>query len=190
MKTKNLSVLGAFLCMCAVGFCQEEAYDKFDANADGNLDRTEFDEMYDSGFSSWDFNGDEVINDREFYDRTYQNLDRNQDNQLSQEEWGEGYERMYGDYLDTNKYNQFDANSDGHIDNGEYYDGFRNTDFYSSYDKDGNGSLSQEEINSGVYDRMDQDKDGSINQREYQLYSSYYTTGNSTMNKGNNSGRN
>lgn len=189
MKTKTLIILSAFLLTTTLSFCQVEGYGKFDANADGTLDRTEFDEMNNDGFSNWDSNRDEVINDREFYDRTYRNLDANQDNQLSQDEWGDGYDRMYGDYLDTNKYNQFDANSDGFIDNDEYYEGFRDTDFYNSYDKDGDKSLTREEFNAEVYDRMDQDRDGSLNQKEYQLYSSYYGLGNSRSNRGN-SGRN
>ncbi|WP_300438663.1 hypothetical protein [Christiangramia sp.] len=189
MKTRTLGVLGILLLAATSGICQDENYRNFDANSDGNLDRTEFDEMYNTGFSDWDSNRDEVINDKEFYDSTYRNLDRDQDNRLSQQEWDDGYERMYGDHLDTNKYNQFDADRDGYIDNDEYYEGFKNTDFYSSYDKDNDGNLTREELNSGVYNRMDEDQDGSINQREYQLYSSYYGTENPKMNR-NDSGRN
>ena len=187
MKTRALSILGVFLLTTTIGLSQDQDYKNFDSNTDGTLDRTEFDEMNNDGFSNWDTDGDQAVTDREFYDRTYQNLDRNRDNQLSQEEWDDGYEGIYGDYLDTNQYNQFDANRDGYIDNDEYYEGFRNTDFYSSYDRDRNGSLNQDELNSGVYDRIDEDQDGSINQREYQQYSAYY--GNGTMNR-NSSGMN
>lgn len=175
MKFVKCNLLMA-LCMltATVGFAQVTDFNDWDANRDGMTDRQEFNDSFADSYSAWDMNNDGNIDDREFYETTYTRLDEDGDGNLDQAEWESGYENVYGDYADVDAYDNFDADGDRRVTADEYYDGMAETDFYTSYDTNQDGSIDEDELSTGVFDRMDENRDGSIDQNEYDLRSAYY----------------
>ena len=114
------------------------------------------------------------MDDREFYDTTYDRLDVNDDDYLDATEWDRGYNDLYGSYLGTNDVGQFDTDADGMLDNDEFYEGFRDTDYFNDYDANRDGIVDSDEMNEAVYTNWDANQDNYIDQDEFDRYGDYY----------------
>lgn len=174
MKTLKARIFSIFFFVSALSFAQTTDFNIADANGDGSMDRNEFNDGYDDSFSEWDHNQDGVVDDYEMYETQFNRLDQNGDRNLSIEEWDRGYNNMYGDYLESNDFSHYDADDNDNISSEEFYDSFRNTEFFNSYDINRDGTLDRDEINEGVFSNMDQNQDGTLDKNEYDTYSSYY----------------
>lgn len=174
MKTLTARIFTIFFFVFALSFAQTTNFDTADANEDGSLDQNEFNEAYSDVYSEWDHNQDGVVSDYEFYETQFNRLDQNGDRNLSAQEWNRGYDNVYGDYLESNDFSRYDVDNNDNISSTEFYDGFRDTDFYDSYDINRDGQLDMDEINEGVFNHMDANQDGTLDRNEYDSYSSYY----------------
>lgn len=174
MKNLKLNLVMTFIFISAISFGQVQSYDDFNAAADGTVDQDAFNDMYVDNYDQWDLDGDGEINDRDFYAANYNRLDQNQDGTLTQEEWQEGYDNLYGEYATDMNYEDFDADVDGRLTNDEFYEGFRDTDYYTSYDIDGDGNINTDELSEGVFTNWDDNADGRLDREEFDAYSSYY----------------
>lgn len=174
MKNLKLNLVFALFFVSAISVGQVQSYDDFNAATDGTVDQNSFNEGFTDNYDQWDTDGDGAINDQEFYSTTYNRLDQNQDGTLTEEEWQEGYDNIYGDYAADMSYDQLDADRDGSINEDEFYTGFRDTDYYDSYDADGDGNIDSDELSEGVFTHLDNNADGRLDREEYDTYSSYY----------------
>lgn len=174
MKTLNARIFTIFLFVFALSFAQTTDFNSADANRDGSLDRSEFNDSYYDAFSEWDHNQDGVVSDYELYETQFNRLDQNGDRNLSMEEWDRGYNDIYGDYLESNDFSRYDVDDNDNISSEEFYESFRNTDFFNSYDINRDGVLDRDEINEGVFSNMDKNQDGTLDRNEYDTYSSLY----------------
>jgi|SRR5690606_3437825 len=172
MKTLKSTMLLLSMLVSTAGFSQ--VFGDFDSNQDAVIDRDEFSGIYSSNFSSWDANTDGALDDREFYDTTFNRLDTDMDGNLGDEEWNNGFDNVYGDYLGTRDLDQFDADSDGMISGDEYYEGFSQSDFYSSYDVNRDNSIDADEFNESVFTNWDENGDGTLDDAEFERYRSRY----------------
>ncbi|UJH92398.1 hypothetical protein LZ575_07720 [Antarcticibacterium sp. 1MA-6-2] len=173
MKTINAKLLVLFLFVSSVTYAQVD-YNDYDANRDGGIDQTEFNEGYQNGMSDWDADGDDYISDREFYDANFNRFDRDRDNNLTQDEWNEGYNSIYSAYLSTNDYDTYDADRDKNISNDEFYNTMRSTDYYSNFDANRDNKVDRTELGEGVFNEADQNQDGILDENEYNGFNSSY----------------
>lgn len=169
MKT-NLFIL--FLMITSVSFAQ--VYEDFDTNSDDTVDREEFNQGYGNNFSQWDRNQDGTLDDREFYETTFNRMDEDGDGMLSQNEWENGYDNLYSDYVGTSDYSLYDEDGDEMISSEEFYMGMSDSDYYNTYDTNRDGSIDQTELSDTVFDTWDENGDGVIDRTEYDSYSAYY----------------
>lgn len=173
MKTLQAKLCMLFLFVSSVTFSQV-TYNDYDVNRDGGIDSDEFGERYSDTFNNYDINRDGSVDDREFYDASFNRLDRNGDRNLSQEEWQEGYDNIYGEYMDSEDFAQYDTDGNENVSNEEFYGSMRSTDYYSSYDANQDGGLDRDELNQGIYNQWDRNQDGRIDQSEFDGFNSYY----------------
>jgi hypothetical protein len=102
-------------------------------------------------FSDWDQDGNEQLDENEFY-RAYAGVkyhnqwDANQDKYIDEEEWGSGV---------TNYWVAYDI--------GEY-------GAFSSWDPDVHGKLSEEQFQKRIFEFYDKDRDGALSKQEYQAW--------------------
>lgn len=176
MKTTklNLSILFLFVFISLSSFGQTRDFSDYDANGDEVTDRQEFHDMYNTSFADWDRNGDNSIEDSEFYAASYNNVDRDGNDKLSSDEWYAGYDDVYGDYLDSRNFDDYDLDQDGNISGYEYSQSFRDTGYYNSFDSNRDGKVKQSELNENVFKAWDANGDGNLDQDEYDTYSAYY----------------
>lgn len=172
MKTMKATMLAVLFLTSSVGFAQ--VFGDFDSNMDNSIDRDEFNSVYSNNFSNWDANADGNLEDREFYETTFNRLDTDMDGYLGQTEWGDGYDNVFGDYLGTRDLGQFDVDGDNMISSDEYYNGFADSDFYRSYDANSDSSIDPDEFNETVFNSWDENGDGILDNTEFDMYSSRY----------------
>lgn len=170
MKFFKLSLFAFLMMFTTVGFAQE--YDEFDTNNDNRIDENEFNDEYRDYFSEWDSDTDGEVNENEFYETTYNRTDKDQDGYLSENEWDEGNENMYGDYLSSNNFDDYDANNDNEIDNREFKSGFENENnsFFEIYDENSDNGLDSQELTDSAFDSWDMNGNGFIESEEYDTF--------------------
>ena len=96
------------------------------------------------------------------------NYDADSDTYVTEEEFGTAYG-------ESGLYTTYDTNTDMYLDEDEYNTGyvgagFDTADNYGTYDADGDGRISQDEVNAGLFARMDTDGDGRISRTEFSAY--------------------
>ena len=140
-----------------------------------------------SSFNDWDKDSDNKISKEEFGDRymkdnkndwegkrsgtgfystTYGWWDTNHDQRLSEDEWKNGYDNSYGDYV-SDDYKSIDKNGDGYVDQNEYSNALNKTDYYSSFDTDRNNDLSDDEVSNMMFNRWDKNHNGNLDENEF-----------------------
>lgn len=188
MKTINAKLLVLFLFVSSVTFAQVD-YNDFDANRDGGIDATEFNEGYQDRVTDWDVDGDDFVSDREFYDYNYNRMANTRTGKLSQDDWNKNYDNnRLQDYGIDRDFNSFDTNRDGNIDNDEYYNAMRNSTYYSSFDANRDNKVDRNELGEGVFNEADQNRDGTLDQNEYKGFNSSFNRNNGTTRNTGNSG--
>lgn len=61
----------------------------------------------------------------------------------------------------------WDSNGDGTISQDEFNTGWGEAGVYDSWDEDGDGALSEDEFNTGVFESYDSDDSGAIEEPEF-----------------------
>ncbi len=158
-------------------FSQE--YKHFDANQDGMVDHSEFQEIFKKSFSGWDGNHDGNLTEEEFYDSAFDLIDTNADGVLNPNEWEKGFFFVFGDFLGTPHHRQFDLNHDQEISKKEFFASIKFSDFFHFYDENGNGTVDLKEFNDGVFAHWDEDQNQYIEQKEYETFGPYFIMGTS-----------
>lgn len=151
------------------------AFNEFDTNADGTLDRDEVAGTYVNDFATWDADGDGSLNEDEFFNTTFGNTDVDDDEFINEDEWNAGYTGMYGNYAGDTDFATWDADADGNLDYDEWNTGFAESPWFTTYDADSDATITEDEWNEGLYTDWDADNDDTINLEEYGAYSPYTT---------------
>lgn len=153
------------LLISSVGYSQ--FYEDYDKDGNNKWSQGEFNDYYSEGFKDWDKNRNNKIEPKEFYRTLFDEADLNDDGYVEDTEWNDGINNLYGDYADTADFDHFNKDGDDKLDTKEWKDGFDSTGWFRAYDKDGNGSLSNEELLAGLFSHFDENNNGFIDKDEY-----------------------
>lgn len=149
------------------------AFNDFDMNADGVLDRDEVAGTYVNNFSTWDADGDGLLDETEFLNTTFANTDADDDDLIGEDEWDAGVTGMYGNYVNDTDFNTWDADGDEFLDADEWNTGVADTEWFTTYDADASGNITEDEWNEGLFGDWDLDDDDMVDLDEYRAYSPY-----------------
>ncbi len=202
MKIK-LVLGALLISMFAVGQTHDTknpAFKDWDTDNDNNISKSEFGDRYSKDYTHYwhgntvnstdnnktgvkngksDMNSKNGMNtansytDDDFYHSTYNMWDTNRDQWLSEDEWKDGLDSSYKNYV-KDDFKTIDKNGDGRLDFNEYHNSLVNSDYYSKYDKDRNKSLDDNEVSDMVFDSWDRDKNNWIDENEYNTYRKNY----------------
>lgn len=96
-------------------------------------------------------------------------LDRNQDRQVTRDEFDTGMERHFG---------QSDADESGGLSEDEYSrSGMGDDQSFSAYDTNQDSELSQDEYSEGVFSEFDRNQDDMLDQDETNAYDDWRGSG-------------
>lgn len=172
MKTKtSLSVsslaVAAALMMPGLAFAQETfVYTDWDNDGNLELSDSEFSEGFgETGtYDAWDRDETAGLSEGEFATGMFSRWDTDNDLQITEEEYEVGTERWYGADYDT-PFADYDTDGSGYIDTTEFGETW-DSDYYSEWDADGDGLLTEEEYTTGVYETADVNDDYVITVEE------------------------
>lgn len=163
---KRIQIIALFsLLISSAGYSQ--FYKDYDTDGDGKWNKDEFNSYYSEGFKDWDKNRNNKIEPTEFYRTLFDEADLNDDGYVEDTEWNDGINNLYGDYADTADFDRFNKDDDDKLDIKEWKEGFESTSWFKAYDKDGNGSLSNEELLEQLFSHFDENNNGFIDKDEY-----------------------
>jgi hypothetical protein len=127
-------------------------------------------------YNALDRDQDTMLNQSEYATGLYRNIDSNRDLQITEDEFTAGNERYLGDGYTGGAFTDYDVDASGYIDQSEfrtYYDSGYNDDFVS-FDGDGDGMLTSDEYNTGLYGRADANQDQIITIEEEGLFEGWF----------------
>lgn len=100
MKKKKITTCFAALFIGVMAVAQIDK--KYDTNHDGKIDKNEFQQTY--RYNDWDQNKDGTVDNAEFSQATYRDLDRDQDGNLTTQEWENASKNKYNGALKNTDY--------------------------------------------------------------------------------------
>lgn len=127
-------------------------------------------------FDTLDRNADTMLDEPEYARSVYRDLDRNRDMQITEDEFTAGNERYFRDGYAGGAFTDYDVDASGYVDQTEfrnYYDSGYNDDFIS-LDGDGDGMLTGDEYNTGLYNRADMNQDKVLTIEEEGLFEGWF----------------
>ncbi len=148
----------------------------FDQDADGFLNRDEFDSSFPNNFSDSDTDADGFLNEDEFNVANFGNADANDDGFVDDDEFNSAATGLFGNYVGDDDFGNFDTDGDGVLSNDEFGVGFSGTDLFGNYDVDDDDNLTDTELNDGFFGDLDTNADGMIDEDEFNVYNTYTST--------------
>ena len=147
----------------------------FDLNDDGLLD---FQEALPSYIATnyfrtwWDSDGNGSLDKEEFYNAFFYNSDYNSDNFLDENEWNLGFMALFIDWTENN-FTDFDEDENQRLSPEEWTNIFGDSQWFETYDTDGNTIVTENEWNLGLFGNWDQNTDNLIDEDEFERYYFY-----------------
>lgn len=142
-------------------------FSQYDANSDSRYDRKEYKETYKNRFSELDSDSDGSLNKDEFYAATFEFVNEDADNFISEEEWDKGNENILKERTAGKDFSAFDTNKDKQISSEEWKKAFEQSNWFVTYDANKDEMIQEDEWDNGFFDDWDLDDDGSWNEEEF-----------------------
>ncbi len=153
----------------------ETGFASYDLDGNSEINDNEFNEAYGGAFDEYDENDDGLLDDGEFSGGLFDAFDANDDDILDENEYNAGFESYYGDDYEYG-FSDWDADGDSEITEAEFGEGFGTygTGLYDDFDADGNSELTDTEFGRGMFGIYDADESGFLDENEYNESASYY----------------
>ena len=157
--------------------CQQKvdfSFEDWDANNDGQIDLPEFTYTFKNNYyDDWDNDNDQYLDDEDFFKVVYRIWDIDGDKLLDEDEWVMGYRDFHGNTVQVD-YKDINIDGNDHVVYKEYMKGMNDADFYSAWDKNNDGNLSDNELATGIFHTWDTNNNGLIEEKEYQKFDAKY----------------
>lgn len=108
-------------------------------------------------YDAWDSNDDLALGENEFATGIYSDWDNDDEFGINEAEYDVGVGRWYGDDY-TMTFSDYDVDGSGLIDQNEFGANW-DSNYFASWDGDGNSELSDMEYSQGIYNMSDRDQD-------------------------------
>ena len=167
MTRRFLALLGAAALLGAGP--APAANGDWDADADGMIDREEFDAGYDRTglFQRFDTDGDGSLDGRELAGVRYASMDVDGDGRVSADEWGTWIERRAGGAAVDRSPGEWDANADGIISRAEYDAEVARRGMFENVAGGDDAAFDEDEFRTGLFDDLDLDGDQRLDADEF-----------------------
>lgn len=142
-------------------------YTDWDADANQQITRAEFDTRMQSDFAEWDVDGDGALGHDEAADAFWDFFDPNDDNIVDSEEWSAGVDRWRFDGVDWGTYETWDADTNAELAETEWRAGWDTVWNDFAWDADGDGTWSIDEASDKFWDFFDRNDDDIIDAGEW-----------------------
>lgn len=177
MRLKKTSFIFVTILIFTAVACNQDgvlSFEDWDKNNSGKIEKQEFVNTFTLNyFEDWDRKDNGYLDDEDFYQIYYDVMNRDQNGGVSEEEFTWAYEYYNrGEFRD--EYENWDLNDDFILTYDEYKKGLYESTFFSQWDFDENGELSEEELATGMFRVFDIDDDGKVDRDEYDTYKDYY----------------
>jgi hypothetical protein len=116
-------------------------------------------------YDAVDMNDDSLLDQSEYSRGLYADYDRDNDLQITTDEFETGYTRYMGEgTYDSAMYDTYDADGSGYLDQQEFAGFYEQEygDYYTGLDADQDGLLSEDEYSTGLYNTADVNRDAVI----------------------------
>lgn len=144
-----------------------DPFNYFDTNKNGVLDVEEISETY---FIESIYGNKTGLSMSEFYSVMFHTTDVDYyDAGITEAEWDQGYSRMFSNWTQDH-FSIYDVDKDARLFLEEWNKIFNESEWFESYDKNSDNSVSKEELRNGLYGDWDQNKDGVIDKEEFLNY--------------------
>ncbi len=147
-----------------------QMYEGFDRDAGFEGFRTGLDET--GRFVASDRDQDGMLNEGEFATGMFADWDTDDEFGISEEEYGMGAARYHGDDYGMT-FADFDTDQSGLIDQSEFGANW-DTEYYTTWDTDADGLLSNDEYSEGYYNAADRDQDKVITVEEEGFFEGWF----------------
>ena len=166
-KTNFLTALGTAFLLATAPLAQAQVFDDWDANDDGNLDDTEFNEGFASTdyYDDWDADDDGILDDDELGDGLFDTWDANDDDIIDTNEYNYGLYDEFGD--DYAEFSSWDTDGNNEISDDEFDEAYNNSGIYNNWDSDGNNEINDTEATEGVFSWFDDNDDDYVDEDEW-----------------------
>ena len=139
-------------------------YQDWDADRSGDLTQTEFDDHFQTfeGWSQWDANRDQSLDEAEAAQVQWRMFDRNGDGRLEQSEWDEGVQSLGV----QGRYSEGDRDGDGQLTQAEFTQWFEQK-AWSEWDTNGDGVVGRDEAADTLWKMWDGNDDDKVEENEW-----------------------
>ncbi len=141
---------------------------EWDVDHSDSLDRTEFDAWWKAvrARTVWSVDDAPGLTRDQFEHRVFKKWDRNGDGLITESEWREGVDLIWGRPQGT--WSDWDRNGDAQLDFEEVKDGLEQRGLYEQVDTNGDGVIDDKELAAWLFNVFDADRDGKIDRTEWE----------------------
>ncbi|MEE2859658.1 MAG: PRC-barrel domain-containing protein [Pseudomonadota bacterium] len=180
ITSASTTAMALALAVSAPAFAQTTwNYDDIDQDGNLELSAVEFDGLGREVFATWDADGNQIVDENEFYGGVYDAWDADNDGMLTQIEYDTGWNTWFSD-VDPIGYGDLDMDADANLMENEFATGLGGTNLYDTWAT--GGDLGEEQFVTGLYDVYDADDDMAVTQAEYDLVGVFWTADAATTN--------
>ncbi|MGR3248729.1 MAG: PRC-barrel domain-containing protein [Paracoccus sp. (in: a-proteobacteria)] len=180
ITSASTTAMALALAVSAPAFAQTTwNYDDIDQDGNLELSAVEFDGLGREVFTTWDADGNQIVDENEFYGGVYDAWDADNDGMLTQIEYDTGWNTWFSD-VDPIGYGDLDMDADANLMENEFATGLGGTNLYDTWAT--GGDLGEEQFVTGLYDVYDADDDMAVTQAEYDLVGVFWTADAATTN--------
>jgi len=139
-------------------------YEQWDADRSGDVTQQEFDTRFQNfqGWTQWDRNGDQNLDESEAAGVQWKMWDKNGDNRLEESEWQTGIEHLG---LQA-EYGEADREGDGQVSQAEFTQWFEQN-AWDEWDANGDGVVGRDEAADVLWNMWDGNDDNRVDQSEW-----------------------
>jgi hypothetical protein len=152
--------------VAAAGEVEWGTWDEWDADADAELTREEFDAGFEAAWD-WDVDGDGVAGPDEVSDNFWDLFDGNDDDLIDETEYADGQERFEAG-AELGAFADADTDGDGHLGRTEYDEWLNESAWDGVWDTDDDGVVGGDELADTFWDWFDLNDDNLIDESEFE----------------------
>jgi len=169
-------IIATLLFLVTPAFAQNLTFMDFDKNGDEQIDQKEFEKLFaDSFWDDWIYepSSESGLNEQAFYRSAFNQVDIDDDDLVSKQEWKHGYGHYYGGEI-ADDFDAYDLNNDQYISYSEYSKAMTDKRYFSTWDTNYDAYADAVEVATAIFNQWDQNSNGSWDAEEFKEFDTFY----------------